>query len=85
MALSGKKNLPQGGQASGAKALGFQPFFAAIKENSEKKEFLADASEVCGGGENRVEVVRSEGVVSRIRVYCRCGEVTEIECDYLDP
>lgn len=85
MAPSDKKNLPPGGLAKGAKTPGFQPFFAAIKESLEKKEFLADASEVCGGGGSRVEVVRSEGVVSKIRVHCRCGEVTEIECDYLDP
>jgi hypothetical protein len=84
MAPGGQKNLPPGGAGGIASTSGFQPFLVAMKEKYKNCEGAGDA---VGAGLlacSEVEVVGDEGLVEYIKVHCKCGEVTVIECDYSD-
>lgn len=39
-------------------------------------------SEECGAGGSKVSYVSEEGRVTKIVVTCKCGQVTEIDCQY---
>jgi len=39
-------------------------------------------NEVCGEGGSKVSYVTEEGRVTKIIVTCKCGQVTEIDCQY---
>lgn len=66
-----------------AKSAGFKGLLAAqiegLQKNKSKKEEVDDGGHVC---ENKLEVITEEGVVKYLKVYCRCGEVIQIECQY---
>ena len=84
MTMQGEKNLPQRQAGALVDASGFQPFLVAMQKKVKKIEALRAASGDGVGGASKVEVVESEGLVEGIKVRCKCGEVTWIECDYSD-
>lgn len=82
MAAGDQKNLPPSGVEEIARASGFQPFLVAMKEKTKKNEGAGGTGGASLVGSSRVEVVGEEGLVGSIKVHCKCGEVTVIECDY---
>jgi len=66
-----------------AKNAGFKGLIAAQIEGSEKKNEKKQESGECKAHcEKKLELITEEGIVKFIRVFCSCGEVTQIECDY---
>jgi|GEM_PF-2963095 hypothetical protein len=82
MAQGDQKNLPRSGAGEITSVSGFQPFLVAMQKRTIKNEGAGGAGGTSLVGSSRVEVVAEEGLVGSMKVHCKCGEVTVIECDY---
>lgn len=64
--------------AKPAKGASFTGLAEVIRERPEAVEPGSEC-------ETTLETVEKDGVIQKIIVRCRCGEITEIDCRYPDP
>jgi hypothetical protein len=82
MSQQSKEILPNQ-SGNGPDESGFRSYLSALKSYQAKKNSGDDAnSEIeCAAGVS-VELVEQEGVVKKLKIFCKCGELIEIDCDY---
>lgn len=82
MSIASQKNLPKK-EPGRPQSSEFLPYTAGLKTYQEKKSCSGEGAESnqCTS-EPSVEIVKKDGVVEKIVVTCKCGEIIEINCDY---
>lgn len=81
--IQSQNNSPQEAAQKAEKSAGLKSLLpkqaeARLEKNEENSE-MPHGDDTC---EKKVEVISDQGVVVAIKVYCSCGEVTEIDCHY---
>lgn len=66
-------------------ASGFLPFtIASTAQQQQEKLQQQDEDSTVNHQAIKIETVDVDGVVQKIKVFCRCGEIIEIDCGYPD-
>ena len=83
MSPANEKKLPQAAAPAGANTPAFQSYSEALKRAHKENNASDQAGDDSTDGHNHnLELVKEDGVVKKIKLTCKCGEVIEIDCDY---
>lgn len=78
-------NSGSGHSGRSEKGAGFRSLISAQYATELEKKINSDSTKSAPSAcKKEVEVIAEKGVVKAIRVRCSCGEVTEIDCHYLE-
>jgi hypothetical protein len=80
-----KKNLPHDRSLKVVTDADFCSYQVALQAaRKEKNAISAGGDGSSSEPRHELEVVKEEGLVKKIKVVCKCGEVIEIDCSYED-